>query len=95
MFHTKKLAGKTLAQLDADIIANALLDEHGIGFKVDGIDNIVVNERTQTVTITLDRHSRKAAMKLAELHNGNFTLHFDGSVYMLTIFVAEATSPLC
>lgn len=85
MFCIKKLIGKTTKQIDSDIIANAILDEYGIHFAVNGPDNIVVNEQCNTVTLTLDKHSEKEMLHLIQKHTGPYSMVFDGNTFTLIV----------
>lgn len=79
MFKIPTLKGKSLAQLDGDIIRNALNDSYGMNLP---LDSVYVLERRGCVQVKMDRHSEKAVHLLLQKHEATFALYFDGETYI-------------
>ena len=77
-----KFAGMTFRQFDQEMVFNAIKDELGIT-----VDAVTVNERNRMVAIRIDKHDVKAVLMLVERCSASFQLNFDGTIYLISIFL--------
>lgn len=77
-----KFTGMTFRQFDQEMIFNAIKDKLGIS-----VDAVTVNERNRMVAIRIDKHDVKAVLMLVERCSATFQLNYDGTIYLLSIFL--------
>lgn len=78
----KKFNGMTIRQFDGEMLHNELRDVYGITSK-----QTTVCERIPMVTVLLDESDTKSVLTLIEKCSHRFSLNFDCSSYLLSIYL--------